>query len=71
MEHLARLTSTVIRGKFKHRNRFMKKAPFQILCYDVAFSPNRKGDNQILTPKEENYVPRGEAARDIILLPAG
>ena len=38
---------------------------------NVVFSPNRKGDNKILTPKEENSVPRGEAARDRILLPAG
>ena len=41
------------------------------IMHNVAFSPNRKGDNKILTPKEENSVPRGEAARDRILLPAG
>ena len=35
------------------------------------FSPNRKGDNRILTPREENSFPRGEAARGRIFTSRG
>ena len=44
---------------------------FQCNRQNVVFSPNRKGDNRILTPREENSIPRGEAARDRIFTSRG
>ena len=64
---LAPKLASKLSNQILHRN-FVHKVK---LKNNVLFLPNRKGNNKILTPKDENSVPRGEAARDRILLPAG
>ena len=78
MESLNLISSHLSLLKITHYKSYFLQI-FLLLLYsfylwhemNVLFLPNRKGNNKILTPKEENSVPRGEAARDRILLPAG